>query len=130
MKTHRGRKLLGILVALILVLSSLYLLRGPLFGRALARWAATQLSKELGGRFAIQRISGSWIRDVVLTGLQTEEKPNGALRRLACARAHLHWSPWALIRGEGLRGLRTIEIEGLDVTLDFATQGREPPSPG
>ncbi|HEX5138806.1 MAG TPA: translocation/assembly module TamB domain-containing protein [Planctomycetota bacterium] len=119
-------RLLRVLAFLVLATLALavgaYVLRGPLFGRMLADRLEEELGKALGGRFSIVRIEGSYLFDLAVVGLRTEEAPPGPLRRLECGRAVLRYDLRRLIDGD-LSAVSFVLASNLVVEVDATRSG-------
>ncbi len=110
-----------VLAVLLLVLGA-YLLRGPLFGRLLADRIERELGARIGGRFSVERVEGSYLFDLALVGLRTEEPPAGALRRLDCGRAVVEFDLRRLIDGD-LGAIESVLASNADVEIDQTRKG-------
>ncbi|MHC4953891.1 MAG: translocation/assembly module TamB domain-containing protein [Planctomycetota bacterium] len=111
-----GRIALLVLLALVAV----YLLRDRLLARPLARLVANRMSKELGGRFTLERVEGDYFREFVLIGLHTEDEPErGPIRRLDIDRASVQIRLGTLLRGDVYGSVRAVAIAGLALDADL-----------
>jgi len=117
-----ARVALRLFAVLLLLFAAAYLLRGPI----LARLLASRLSAALGGRFAVNRVEGGLFRELVVVGLRTEAAPRtGALREISFARARLRYRLGALLFGDSLRAVDSVEVEDFSLALDGRARGGE-----
>ncbi len=120
---QRLLRVVAFLVLAVLVLGvSAYLLRGPLFGRLLAERIERELAARLGGRFSVQRVEGSYVFDLALVGLRTEEAPPGLLRRLDCGRAVVEFDLRRMLDGD-LGAITSVLASGAVVEIDLTRKG-------
>jgi len=123
---HRLLRVVVFLVLAVLLLGiGAYVLRGPLFGRLLADRIELELGKTLGGRFSVVRVEGSYLFELAVVGLRTEEAPPGALRRLDCGRAVVKYDLKRLLRGD-LGAISYVLASNLVVDVDLRRSGGAP----
>jgi TamB, inner membrane protein subunit of TAM complex len=127
------QRLLRVLAFLVLAGALLavgvYVLRGPLFGRLLAERIERELGSALGGRFSVARVEGSYLFDLAVVGLRTEEAPPGPLRRLDCGRAVVEYDLERLIDGD-LGAISSVLASNLVVEVDLTRPSGAPGAPG
>lgn len=113
---------LRLFALLVVLLVGAYLLRDRLLAEPLARFAAEQMSKQLGGRFTLDRISGTWFTTLELHGLRTvEPPPEGPLVRIDLDRAEARFDLFDL-------ALELVAVEEVVVELDL-DRPAPPPEP-
>jgi hypothetical protein len=119
-------RVVAFLVLAVLALGiGAYLLRGPLFGRMIADRIAKELGQALGGRFTIVRVEGSYLSDLAVVGLRTEEAPQGPLRRLDCGRLVVEYDLRRILKGD-LGGISNVLASNLAVDVDTTRSGGAP----
>jgi hypothetical protein len=118
------RILFGVAIFFLLVVV-LYLFRGPLLSRPLARLAAGKLSDALNGTFTIERIEGDWFNDLTIVGLRTEKPPvEGPIRELTADRVVLSYSLWELI-SDPINAVESLALSDAAFTLDLTAKSDE-----
>jgi len=136
---RRARKILRALVRVVLglalLLVALWLLRVPLFGGLVKRAVVRRLEAELGGRYEIDGVGGTWLSDLRLEGLRTvEPPPTGPLVGVAADRIEVHYDLLGLLGDQPLAAVEEVEVAGgrvdLDVERPAAGGGGEAPDLG
>jgi len=128
------RRLLRILVrtllGLVLLLLLTYLFRRPLFEGLIIERVEGLLAEQLGGRYSIAALEGSWIFDVAVVGLRTEEPPaTGALTRLEFGRAEVTYDLRKFLGDDPLDAIGSIRVSNARVDVDLARPSEEPSEP-
>lgn len=123
------RVLAFLVLAVVLLLVGAYVLRGPLFGRLLAERIERELGAALGGRFSVVRVEGSYLFDLAVVGLRTEEAPPGPLRRLDCGRAVVKYDLERLLDGD-LGAISFVLASNAVVEVDLTRSGGAPGAEG
>ena len=129
----RRRRLLRLAAILIgagtLGLIALYLLRGSLLAPTLLRLAADRAEAEYGLELQIDGLGGSWLGDLVLTGVRAKRvRGTLPLERLEADRLRAEYSLWDLARGrEGW--LHSIGGELRHLAIDLSRRGPDAPEP-
>ncbi len=108
-------------VVLLLLLLTVYFFRGPLFAPLIKHVMTAQLAKAIAGHVEIADVSGGWITDARVQGIEINGEPLGSL-------PHLHITDFSATYGLGIftgdfSALRTLTIEGLALTLDLRAVG-------
>lgn len=119
------RVLAFLVLAVLLLAVGAYVLRGPLFGRLLAERIERELGAALGGRFSVVRVEGSYLFDLAVVGLRTEEAPPGPLRRLDCGRAVVKYDLKRLLDGD-LGAVSFVLASNAVVEVDLTRPGGAP----
>jgi len=121
---------LSILAILVVLAVGAYLFRDRLLAKPLARLAAAQLSRALGGTFRLGRVEGDWFGRVVLRDLATTTPPpEGVLVGIAFRQVSVDYRLRELLFGDPLPALRRIEVEALELTLDLTRPPVDPDAP-
>ncbi len=104
-------------VGVLVLLVAIYLLRGPLLARPLARLVGDRLSGATGLVVEVDRVDGTLLSDVVLSGVRARAS-HRTLRRMDCDRVRVRFDVVDLLRRGPLAAIRAIEARGVDVELD------------
>ena len=121
------RRLIWSLLGVLVVLGTVYALRGPLLSRPLAALVAKEASQALGGRCTVAGVRGDLLRHIDIQGFALVEPPRlGALRALSASHISLTFSLGRLLRGEVVSAFSQVELDDLVLDCDF-TRPDAPP---
>ncbi len=106
----------------LLLLISVYFLRGPLFAPLVKRVVTAQLAKGISGSVVITEVSGGWFSDVRIQGIEVNGEPLGPL-------LHVHITDLSATYGFSIftgdfSALHSLTMKGLALTLDLRAVGK------
>jgi len=115
-RRRRGLRFLAWLVlGMVAVLALAYGLRERLIAPLVLRQVSARLRAELGADLSVARVSGDWVRELVLEGVRWRS-PRPPLLRVDEGRVELRYSLRELVRGE--KGwLHSVTVRGRGVAL-------------
>lgn len=122
----RRRRFRWIVLAILVVLGGAWLGRGWWLEPWIARRVAAALSDTLGGPVTIAQVSGSWWRQVTVSGVAATELTATPLRTLHLEQVEASYG-LGIITGN-LQHLRTLTVRGAEVEIDLRQRPPSAPS--
>ena len=129
---HRFLKGVLILAGIgILLLTTLYLLRGILIAPQIQRFLEKSIKSQLGMEVAVGNIGGSYITDVEVRDVTTlKPAPAGALVSLELKRLRVSYNLLSILKGlNAFLGDAAVELDVAKLELDLTRQDATGPTP-